>query len=44
MTPVFDQGFELDRVNSVKMEEADRPSVLGGNMTRILEDGAKAGT
>jgi uncharacterized protein len=44
MTPVFDQGFELDRVNSIKMEEADRPSVLGGNLIRILEDGAKAGT
>ena len=44
MTPVFDQGFELDRVNSIKMEEADRPSVLGGNLIRILEVGAKAGT
>jgi uncharacterized protein len=44
MTPVFDQGFELDRVNSIKMEEADRPSVLGGNLIRILGDGAKAGT
>jgi uncharacterized protein len=44
MTPVFDQGFELDRVNSIKMEEADRPSVLGGNLIRILEDGAKVGT
>src|SRR5215218_11301260 len=37
MTPVFHQGFELDRANSVKMEEANRPSVLGGNMIRILE-------
>jgi predicted TIM-barrel fold metal-dependent hydrolase len=44
MTPVFDQGFELDRVNSINMEEADRPSVLGGNLIRILEDAAKAGT
>jgi predicted TIM-barrel fold metal-dependent hydrolase len=43
MTPVFNQGFELDRANSVKMEEADRPSVLGGNIMRILEDGVKAG-
>ncbi len=43
MAPVFHQGFELDRANSVKMEEADRPSVLGGNITRILEDGVKAG-
>ena len=44
MTPVFHQGFELDRANSVKMEEANRPSVLGGNMIRILEYGAKPGT
>jgi predicted TIM-barrel fold metal-dependent hydrolase len=44
MSPVFDQGFELDRVNSIKMEEANRPSVMGGNMVRILEDGVKAGT
>ena len=36
MTPVFDQGFELDRANSIKMEEAKRPSVLGGNLIRIL--------
>jgi uncharacterized protein len=43
MTPVFHQGFELDRANSVKMEEANRPLVLGGNMIRILEDGAKPG-
>ena len=41
MTPMFHQGFELDRANSVKMEEAARPSVLGGNMIRILEDGVK---
>jgi uncharacterized protein len=37
MAPVFHQGFELDRVNSVKMEESARPSVLGGNIIRILE-------
>ena len=37
MSPVFHQGFELDRVNSVKMEESARPSVLGGNIIRILE-------
>jgi hypothetical protein len=37
MTPVFHQGFELDRANSIKMEEAKRPSVLGGNIARILE-------
>jgi predicted TIM-barrel fold metal-dependent hydrolase len=38
MTPVFHQGFEHDRVRSIKMKDADRPLVLGGNMTRILED------
>jgi len=43
MSPTFNQGFELDRVHSVKMEEADRPSVLGGNMVRILGDGVRAG-
>ncbi len=43
MTPMFHQGFELDRANSVKMEEANRPLVLGGNMIRILEDGANPG-
>jgi uncharacterized protein len=37
MAPVFHQGFELDRANSLKMEEANRPSVLGGNIIRILE-------
>jgi uncharacterized protein len=37
MAPVFHQGFELDRANSIKMEESDRPSMLGGNMVRILE-------
>jgi predicted TIM-barrel fold metal-dependent hydrolase len=37
MSPVFHQGFELDRVRSVKMEEVDRRSVLGGNIIRILE-------
>lgn len=38
MSPVFHQGFELDRVNSIKMEESTRPLVLGGNIMRILED------
>ena len=37
MSPVFHQGFELDRAKSVKMEEAARPSVLGGNIIRLLE-------
>jgi predicted TIM-barrel fold metal-dependent hydrolase len=37
MAPVFNQGFELERANSVKMEESARPSVLGGNIIRILE-------
>ena len=41
MAPVFNQGFELDRANSVKMEESARPLVLGGNIIRILEDGIK---
>jgi predicted TIM-barrel fold metal-dependent hydrolase len=41
MAPVFNQGFELERANSVKMEESARPSVLGGNIIRILEDGVK---
>lgn len=43
MTPVFHQGFELDRVNSVKMEETNRPSVLGANILRILQSGVQAG-
>jgi predicted TIM-barrel fold metal-dependent hydrolase len=43
MAPVFHQGFELDRANSLKMDEANRPAVLGGNIIRILEDGAEAG-
>ena len=38
MTPVFHQGFELDRVHSIKMKESDRLLVLGDNMTRIMED------
>ena len=42
MAPVFDQGFELDRVRSIKMEESDRQSVLGTNMVRILEEGARS--
>jgi hypothetical protein len=37
MTPVFHQGFELDRAKSLKMEEVNRPSVLGGNIIRMLE-------
>ncbi len=44
MAPVFDQGFELDRVRSIKMEEADRQFVLGTNMVRILEEGTKRRT
>ena len=42
MAPVFDQGFELDRVRSIKMEESDRQSVLGTNMIRILEEGVRS--
>lgn len=38
MAPVFHQGFELDRANSVKMEESERPSILGNNMLRILAE------
>jgi predicted TIM-barrel fold metal-dependent hydrolase len=41
MAPVFDQGFELDRVRSIKMEEPDRQFVLGANVVRILEEGAR---
>ncbi|CAN5881227.1 hypothetical protein BH23ACT11_BH23ACT11_18910 [soil metagenome] len=37
MAPVFDQGFELDRACSIHMDEADRPLILGGNLTRILK-------
>jgi uncharacterized protein len=37
MAPVFDQGLELDRALSIKMEESDRQSVLGANVVRILE-------
>ena len=44
MAPVFDQGFELDRVHSIKMEESDRQCVLGTNMVRILEEGARSRT
>lgn len=43
MAPVFDQGFELDRVRSIKMEDADRRYVLGQNMMRILNH-AEAGS
>ncbi len=44
MAPVFDQGFELERVRSIKMEESDRQCVLGANMVRILEEGARSRT
>ena len=44
MAPVFDQGFELDRVRSIKMEESEQQYVLGTNMVRILEEGAKSRT
>ena len=44
MAPVFDQGFELDRVRSIKMEESDRQYVLGTNMVRILEEGPRRRT
>ena len=36
MAPVFDGGFELDRARSIKMEETDRPLVLGENAARIF--------
>ena len=38
MSPVFDQGFELDRVRSIRMEEANRSLVLGENLLRMLDD------
>jgi uncharacterized protein len=41
MAPVFDQGFELDRVRSIRMEESQRRSVLGENMVRVLGEGAR---
>ncbi len=41
MAPVFDQGFELDRVRSIKMEKSDRRLVLGQNMLRILGEDVK---
>ena len=44
MAPLFDQGFELDRVRSIKMEESDRQYVLGTNMTRILEEAVRSRT
>jgi predicted TIM-barrel fold metal-dependent hydrolase len=37
MSPVFDQGFELDRVRSIEMKEADRSLVLGENLLRMLD-------
>jgi predicted TIM-barrel fold metal-dependent hydrolase len=36
MAPVFDQGFEIDRVRSIKMDESYRQLVLGKNVLRIL--------
>jgi uncharacterized protein len=44
MAPVFDQGFELERVRSIKMEESDRQHLLGTNMIRLLEEGARSRT
>jgi predicted TIM-barrel fold metal-dependent hydrolase len=41
MAPVFDQGFELDRVRSIRMEESQRRSVLGENIIRLLGEGAR---
>jgi uncharacterized protein len=41
MAPVFDQGFELDRVRSIRMEESQRRSVLGENMIRLLGEGGR---
>jgi uncharacterized protein len=41
MAPVFDQGFELDRVRSIKMEETHRQCVLGKNLLRILKKGTE---
>lgn len=41
MAPVFHQGFELDRVRSIRMKEADRPLVLGENMGRIMDDASR---
>lgn len=37
MSPVFDQGFEFDRVRSIHTEEGSRSLLLGGNLTRILK-------
>jgi uncharacterized protein len=36
MSPVFDQGFELDRARSIRMDEAARSLVLGENLIRVL--------
>jgi predicted TIM-barrel fold metal-dependent hydrolase len=36
MAPVFDQGFEIDRARSIKMDESYRHLVLGKNVLRIL--------
>ena len=42
MTPLFDQGFELDRVCSIHMEETDRTLLLGENLACILNRGISA--
>jgi predicted TIM-barrel fold metal-dependent hydrolase len=39
MSPIFDQGFELDRARSIKMKETERQCVLGKNLMRILKKG-----
>jgi uncharacterized protein len=36
MCPVFDQGFELDRARSIRMDETDRALVLGENLIGVL--------
>jgi predicted TIM-barrel fold metal-dependent hydrolase len=36
MVPVFDQGFELDRVRSIKMDDERRALILGENMRGLL--------
>lgn len=38
MSPVFHQGFELDRARAIRMDESDRSLVLGENMLRLLGD------
>ena len=36
MSPVFDQGFELERARSIRMDDADQSLVLGENLLRVL--------